>query len=727
MKRTIFTVIIMFILVMFFAACGWNVEIVDPTEPSESETEISSETSKTEDEISSETSETKEEISSGLKIIQERADKHIFEYEFQYNEWMDELAERGIFVSFSNRKFTGEETWEAELVLKNNKAELSIPFSGLYDFNGDIDYGKVLFPDDRTAVFCGNGKAVFFDTETLEVWDFEPEFPDFEKENLWINGVGINERDNEIIYFVTLLDNFQTEKAETRIVVFNKNGITEMGITKLRGTYGDKELSPYFFNKSTFFEYKGEAFLHLGYDIISLDNGIIWEVSMDKTFAEKGNHGLEITTVNPKEGKDISPRYLALLYENGKVINSMMFSEPDFFIVTNNEEAVPELEVLDGGKKAVYTNDYFAMKLTLDFENQTHDFGIYPTDANIDEYSEPINSPDGKYSLCSFGFYGGGDMMFALVSVRNNVTGEHTYFGEKGGMYGGYGGMGFLKNNDIYSSGLYELKIFDPETLEVKFDINKNFPLGYDAETNSGRGLLTFRRDPNDFSFIVVYYEYENGIAWYDYQGNFDGGYGIGDCNYKIGFLDSEGNLIESYDTGFGIRSDPFGINDVEMRYSAEKLSLIAIGGKGGVSFEGSFDMKTKTFTSPKEEPKIKVPDIFSFTTMIIAEGEEILEEDYIAFSEEEKRDFISLLRIGTWQEVPENWQGKGSVLEPANILKSEKDKTATMYLSPEDGKTLIILKWGKGQKYQKYYFASKEIAFEAEEFRKELAEKYGR
>ena len=137
--------------------------------------------------------------------------------------------------------------------------------------------------------------------------------------------------------------------------------------------------------------------------------------------------------------------------------------------------------------------------------------------------------------------------------------------------------------------------------------------------------------------------------------------------------------------------------------------------------------MKTKIFTSPKEEPKIKVPDIFGFTTMVIAEGEEILEEDYIAFSEEEKTEFMSILRIGTWQEVPENWQGKGSVLEPANIVISEKDENATMYLSPEDNKTLIMIKWGKGQKYRKYYFAPKEIAFEAEEFRKELAEKYGR
>lgn len=40
MKRTVFTVIIMLILVIFLASCGWKVEIVDPTKPLEGESEL---------------------------------------------------------------------------------------------------------------------------------------------------------------------------------------------------------------------------------------------------------------------------------------------------------------------------------------------------------------------------------------------------------------------------------------------------------------------------------------------------------------------------------------------------------------------------------------------------------------------------------------------------------------------------------------------------------------
>ena len=40
MKKLIFTIFIMFILVMFFVSCGWKVEIVDPREPEESKSEL---------------------------------------------------------------------------------------------------------------------------------------------------------------------------------------------------------------------------------------------------------------------------------------------------------------------------------------------------------------------------------------------------------------------------------------------------------------------------------------------------------------------------------------------------------------------------------------------------------------------------------------------------------------------------------------------------------------
>ncbi len=67
MKKLIFTIFIMFVLVMFFVSCGWKVEIVDPREPEESESELLiSEEEKTEEESensaqeNSEPEETKE-------------------------------------------------------------------------------------------------------------------------------------------------------------------------------------------------------------------------------------------------------------------------------------------------------------------------------------------------------------------------------------------------------------------------------------------------------------------------------------------------------------------------------------------------------------------------------------------------------------------------------------------------------------------------------------------
>ena len=543
-----------------------------------------------EEPVSPESSSSEEtEFSQGDKIIQERVDKNIYEYEFRHNPWAEELLERGISVSIENREFTTKEKWEAELLLKNSEKELSIPFSGTYAFNGNIYYGTVLFPDEKTAVFCGNGKAVFFNTETLELWDFAPEFPDFEKENLWVNGAGINEKNGDIVLFVTPMNPFQTEEAITSIIVFNGKGITESGFTVLRGTAssGEKKV-PFFFRNSSYFEYDGESFLRLGYENINLENGIVWEESGDLVTAENGIYRLEMAYTSPKQDIDIPGGYLAVLYENGKAVNSMIFSEPDFCDPNySGTEEKPALIVK--GDVAIFRFPYFAMELTLDFKNQTHKLEYKPTEMNMSEDSAPIRSADGKYTIYSFGFNGAGDIIGCHFAIRENETKKHFYLGEKGGMYGGYGEVGFLKNNDIYSYSLSELKIIDPKTLEIKFDINKNFPLGYNKENDSGRGLLTFRRNPEDFSYIVVYYEYESEIQW--------GGADVAqNCNYKIGFLDSEGNLLESYDTGCGILAGSFGICNVEMRYSEEELTVIAFGDRGGVCFEGVFNMETKKF-----------------------------------------------------------------------------------------------------------------------------------
>lgn len=143
------------------------------------------------------------------------------------------------------------------------------------------------------------------------------------------------------------------------------------------------------------------------------------------------------------------------------------------------------------------------------------------------------------------------------------------------------------------------LQIFDSETGELKFDITKNFPLGFSSDEKQGRGIFTFRRNPDDFSYIIVYYEFDDGYSWKEVFDD-DKMYICDEAsfNYKIGFLDSEGRLLESYDTGFPVLSDVFGFYTVQMRYSKEKLMLFFDNsGKGQSHFEGEFDMKTKEFT----------------------------------------------------------------------------------------------------------------------------------
>lgn len=529
-------------------------------------------------------------------LVYERVDKSIFEYEFRYNDWAEELFKRGYSVSIENREFTTTEKWEAELFIKNSERELSIPFSGIYDFNGNIYYGRVLFPDEKTAVFCGNKKAVFFDTETLELWDFAPEFPDFEKENLWVNGAGINEKNGDIVLFVTPMNPFQTEEAITSIIVFNEKGITEFGFTVLRGTAssGEKKI-PFFFRNSSYFEYNGESFLRLGYENINLENGIVWSESGDLVTAENGIYRLEMAYTSPKQDIDLESGYLALLYKNGEAVNSIMFSEPDF--CDPNYAATDEKPVLIvKGDVAIFRFPYFAMELTLDFKNQTHKLEYKPSEVNMSEDTDPIRSSDGKYTIYHFGYNGAGDVVGSHVGVRNNETMKHTYFGEIGGMYGGYNGLGFLKNNDIYHYTDTSLKIYDPKTLEVKFDINKNFSLGYDKESGLGRGISTFRRNPEDFSYIVVYYDYDKFISW-DSVHRENVGFDKGNVNYKIGFLDPEGNLLESYESPVPIASSPFGFENVDMRYSPEKLTVFVTSSRGGIPiYEFEFDLETKEF-----------------------------------------------------------------------------------------------------------------------------------
>ncbi len=583
------------LLVLTLCSCGVSEETV-PEEP-QSEPEISESSVSEAEEPEKIPEKTEDEIYyESLDQEGKNMYSHINRKEINYNTFEEGLLDYGILIKFKNIRFIDDWYYSAVLVLEKTVTEetIEIPVKGIYYHSEEYGsrkapFGGFCYPENEKVYFCGLGKIVEIDPENFSAKELELDFP--EKGDLWISAVFAENGSEEFYLAANFLDKKATKETEGCIWAFDKEGklVSETATENRYNSSLDDYIFPFTAGNTQITKKDGKTFLlRTGtHYVVDAKSGEQFYFG-DPTVLNSEEYELWMTYYYPSDKDYSDGKYLVSLYKSTKLIGEMDFKNDEFVTADNIDEAKPRLVIPKDGKTAVYVCDYFAIHVTFDFENGTATVEFSPTDKNITDGSYIIDSADGKYSICSFGGHGGGDIYYDLLSVRNNETKGHKYLGQTGGMYGGKGGAGFLKNNDVYIFGTGELHIFDPATGEIKFDLGKNFSLGYDSETDSERGILTFRRNPEDMTFILVYYEYENGFEWdEEFRGS---------CNYKIGFLDSEGNLLESYDTGCPLYGDPFGLYSVDMRYSETELLLIGTGGKGGKIQIGTFDMETKEF-----------------------------------------------------------------------------------------------------------------------------------
>ncbi len=558
----------------------------------------------------SETESGEEKPSAKQLTIKKHIEEDFFADYSVYGERKMKLDKLGITLSISNIEVQDDRNWTATLTLKREEFELPIDISGIHILLEGTDYswneyywGTFLFTGNGNIVFCGKEKVLFFDEYNLEPMDVEFELPKNENGETWVNGAAyVPEKEAFYLFTSSVSENSADENVFVSKCDLDGKIIDERK-TKVFSSGGfEGKFYPYFMEKSVIFEYEGLVFVNNGNSFCGIGNEKIYSVSKD-TEAETENYiEIEIYTFyNEDYGKDFwDGNKMAFLYEAGNLIDCFPFKETNLSVADNIED---EISFFGDGEKYIYYSDHFAMTLELDFENKIHKLSYNPTDKHTGGGIYGIKSPDGKFTICTFGETSGGDAFYVHTAIRNNETGKYVYIGESGGIWGGSGGNGFFKNNDFYSWTSHELTVLDPETGKLKFELGKNFPMGYDEETDSERGILTFRRDPNDMTFIIVYYEYENGFEWKEVEPKVPGNtsHQEGNCNYKIGFLDAEGNLLASYDTGMPIWGEMvWGLHSVDMFYSAEDLTLtltVKNVGKGNSGFVGVFDMGKKEFT----------------------------------------------------------------------------------------------------------------------------------
>ncbi len=161
--------------------------------------------------------------------------------------------------------------------------------------------------------------------------------------------------------------------------------------------------------------------------------------------------------------------------------------------------------------------------------------------------------------------------------------------------------VGFFKNGDIYVMDNYGMNVYNPQINMTDktpvFTTNTNFPCGkniYDDGTE--RHLFAIRRDPEKMDYIVIYGEYIN-------KENYEDNY-VSDLQmvhtYKIGLLDQDGNLTNSWNTGVNIMFSR-GFDDVFMTTPSENEIEFFVKFKTEERLRGKFNLETGEYTPIKE------------------------------------------------------------------------------------------------------------------------------
>ncbi|MBR5252070.1 MAG: hypothetical protein IKV52_04540 [Oscillospiraceae bacterium] len=160
--------------------------------------------------------------------------------------------------------------------------------------------------------------------------------------------------------------------------------------------------------------------------------------------------------------------------------------------------------------------------------------------------------------------------------------------------------VGFMSNGDLYVMNNISFTTYtiDDGIVQQNFSTKDNFPAGgVIAADGTKRFLFAVRRDPVNMDYILIYGEYiEDADYSKAHPNDFQMAY-----NYKVGLLDKNGNLTQSWDTGVPIMYSSFGFEDVSMYKVNENEIEFYVTYKTEERLRGRFDITTGVYTPIKE------------------------------------------------------------------------------------------------------------------------------
>ncbi len=517
------------------------------------------------------------------------------------------LEDFGISQKVSNIIANENETFTFDLTLSREGKEITKNLRGFwvqsYGHDPNLNWGGYCLTNNGYLALCGINQLFLINLEDFTLLDIEFELDSWKDPyyDQWINGVAYDEKKGWVVSVTNGKPSMlYDEKNSWTIYVFDENGKelrTHFPIAEApAGGWADYSTPSVLWkcdvirkNKKVYYSFGGYSYCaHTGEVFSGYSTSSPYDAkTKDYSVYFYHCHNIDRTTEENPSGTDLG--YYAVLKDSKENILAFFPTGEDYIEESWDDETGKQTLTLlqRDGLRFILINSLLGKSMDLDFEKEKYILNYNYTDKHLMEHI--ADSADGNYSLWQAGVQGGGEAYFYEVALKNNETGGIHHIEANGTNQGAFSYEGFLKNGDFYVFNSQKLKIYDPETVELVFDLEKKFNL-------ENRMLYTFRRNPEDMSFIIVYLDYIEGGEYDEESWPRVAPYEI-----KIGYFDKDGNLLKSFDSGIKARYGHFGLEAIEMRYSEDKLVFVTSGGKGFNGIEFTFDRKTETFYEPTE------------------------------------------------------------------------------------------------------------------------------
>lgn len=529
------------------------------------------------------------------------------------------LKAAGFDVGITNVEENADSTLTITLSVTNGKGRtLLLPVTAMLDYNsyGDGFHGEKLYwgsinVQGNELVLTTLNAVYLVDTDKMKLKETVFDTSSLSDSKFYL-GDTIKKDDDYITCFYG-------PEADNGFLIFNPDGslkqLVETDYNFFGRTSNPSEYEPYALELDAktelFFINKEETLIAERDDFggsyaCDLQTGDFVYYRNKLNAAVDGGRIALISMEQPRTLEDCGQ--VAIFYdENGRITDSFLtsvklhysFDEP-YYLESENLS----LEISETANKVyrIY-HPYAAQQLMLDFNTQTAQAEyIYDQRWNYEVWQ---TSADGKFSIVTGSRYGGGDASYEANVLLENSTGKMKYLGETGGMYGGRNETGFFQNGDVYFYDYDAFNIFDTdmEKAEPIWQLTDYFPLGDNVASGvSYRYLMAARRDPQDKSVSIIYFDYpdveDSRNAYIDYEKD--------DMQLKATYhfarISADGTVEFDYDTGVNVL---LGFNLIQVSIYPENNGNMHFYGWSQshqyIWFEGSINPYTGVYTPIKE------------------------------------------------------------------------------------------------------------------------------